>query len=1291
MSSRPPTPPGRPRTPTKPLTPPPPSSLAVQPPPPQLQKDVPTSTEQQQQQQQQPLENTDTKPQSTTMASNQQILPSSPSDKGSLGEPSSASDITMTNIMTTKPPSTTTTSKPAAPAVATSSNLPPATPVSPPTTIPNNNNNRNNQHFGTCDTCGIPTHRNRGMLGLWKKDVFTNEQVYQGTCIRCHGELVPPNVFLEWYLQKRRTSSRNKNDPKSSSISGGGPSPQDDALPTTTTTTTNFNTPAPSGLTTISNPTPGMPNNIPGTLMFQQTPSPSSATTPGGWSSIQVSASSGESTRVYEQGFQRPKKKMAKNSPNNKGTSQRFSFAGIENADSPTEQKALRAKYDRVFQLLQSCRTDLYRPTTDELDRLRLTEEDWRSIVLISNIDVGCRLLHWALVFKAPYPTIRFLLQRDVESSWTVQHADTLGSLPLHYACRYGAPLEVFELLLREDQGDEKKTIIHVDKQGWMPLHVACQFNCNTNIIKLLLDQDPQQKEKRSVTHRDNQQYLPIHLALERNVPTKTLELLLTADTQRKTIHGPSPSGFTTIADFAMKYDYQSLLSENSTKLLNFVVDEMNIHTACRFGVPLETIKLLLDMDSNQSIYKIDEDENLPLHCALDGTAALDVIRHLIRMDTSKSTLHQKNKDGSTPLLKIALREDAMAILSGFPSLIQEAEAISIVEEMNLAVKMKVDVSLELQMKHTKLVNTIWQRRDFENRPSIAELTSLGYSEEFWRRVVLIEDEDTGWLPLHWALAFGAPPSTIGFLLEKDYEQHSIRHGNLSGSLPIHFACLHGAPYDIIQGLLDKDVTRSTIHEKNNAGKRPLDLLPRNSDIIANLVKDARTMDMQPETLDFFFQSAPPSLLKRAIMDTLESGTGGTSPLEWMNYGFCQDSAMISIMLEFYLLITWIAAFVYASVCYLLDGYLPESLGIMLPILTVLVLTVKFRCAYNSDDFDSFFSNIKNVWNFCAIALVFASAIALNSATPKHDWRPLIIATGTFQIGTLLISLKRTFYSLSTLLGAVYQSFWKLVPFFFITGIVIVAFAFFFFVNRYNTDLDIDLEHQTLVGSLTFVFHIIVGRPDETLDWLDATFSILTILVLLNVAIAIVTQNWQVSTSRASNQFWVDRLDAIIEYRSRGTPSPNPANRLWEHVTASFHDGRQHESLFDKSRFCILYLDFFLVGLATCGYLWPQEIRRDLFYAPLNLGSTDGNQEMDLVAMLERKIQLLEENMEWNQRLMDRKMHEEFDDLKSLLVGLQDNSAKKPSKLSGSGNSARVDMSGKPQPFPPTEILVAKA
>ena len=204
-------------------------------------------------------------------------------------------------------------------------------------------------------------------------------------------------------------------------------------------------------------------------------------------------------------------------------------------------------------------------------------------------------------------------------------------------------------------------------------------------------------------------------------------------------------------------------------------------------------------------------------------------------------------------------------------------------------------------------------------------------------------------------------------------------------------------------------------------------------------------------------------------------------------------------------------------------------------------------------------------------------------------------------------------------------------------------------------------------------------------------FSILAILVLLNVAIAIVTQNWKSSISEASRRFWVDRLHAIAEYRSRGSPSPNPANSLWERLTGELSEDLSQELLFNKVRYLFLYLVFFLAGLPTLGLLWPQEMRRHIFYAPRKRGSSATGDEAGLVGLLEGKISLLEENMEWNQRLMDRKMREEFDDLKSLITSLQGSGSNKESKHMKRPSSGDDGRSGKAKPFPPTEILVAKA
>jgi ankyrin repeat protein len=756
----------------------------------------------------------------------------------------------------------------------------------------------------------------------------SNENVYKGVCVRCYGELVPANVFLEW-------SSAN-----SSAVGNLNPSAQS-------------------------------------LVAMNDEPALTSPTSQAG-SNL---------------------------------SSPKASF-NIQNIDSIN--KDLQVKYWLLVKFFQSCRNDPLRPTPEDLQGFtNFTGEDWRKVLLIQN-ETGCLFLHLALMHMAPYTAIHFLLKKDLESSWTIHHEDVNGRIPLHYACQHGATLDVFELLLREDQGDRKKTIYHADKQACFPLHMACQNSCKSTIIQFLLDKD---MENRAILKKDSSGHLPIHLALERNATVKIIQMLVNADILKSSLHALNPSGMSTILEIAMRYDYATLLQERHIPLLDTAVEEMNIHTACRFGVPLQSIQILLEMDSNQSIYQTDQDLNLPLHCALDGSASIDTIRYLIKLDTDKSTLYQRNKDGSTPLLKIVLRQDAMAILHGFPSMLHAAEQLDVTDEMNVSIKQKCEVSLELQIKYTRLISIICQRRDLENRPYLSELSNLDFSEETWRRVVLIENDDTGWLPIHWAFAFHAPSAVVEFLIEKDLEHLTIFHRNLSGSLPLHFACLRGFSFEVIHSLLDKDVTRATIHQKNNMGKRPLDLLPKDSDVIPNLVKDVRNNDTTSKTIDFFFQSSPPELFKRAILEIMDS----KDCLSWLNHAYCQDAVVIFVVLEFYLLCAWIGVFVYSSILHLKGNDLQIELAITLQAIAFLQLVLKTRRLAKVGSLRSYFAEFYNFLGFATIALVGASSIMLSSKETFGDERALIMATGVLQFTLLLVCLKRVFYSLATFVGGIVQ------------------------------------------------------------------------------------------------------------------------------------------------------------------------------------------------------------------------------------------------------------------------------
>jgi hypothetical protein len=265
-----------------------------------------------------------------------------------------------------------------------------------------------------------------------------------------------------------------------------------------------------------------------------------------------------------------------------------------------------------------------------------------------------------------------------------------------------------------------------------------------------------------------------------------------------------------------------------------------------------------------------------------------------------------------------------------------------------------------------------------------------------------------------------------------------------------------------------------------------------------------------------------------------------------------------------------------------------------------------------------------------------------------------------------------------------------LIPFFIVSTIILIAFSFLFLVNRYDTEMDEYQEYQTLADSFGYVFGTFVGSlGDDTLTWLDVVFATISIIVLLNVAIAIVNHNWRSANTKASRDFWVDRLNTVLELAysdgccgSRSSKYPTDVTGVSRFLDAKKEmlQANQHRqiSLWDLASYYILYTLLFIVGLLTFGLLWPQELRRRLFAAPI---ISQSKTDKAVIAVFERKMQILEDTIEWHQRLMDRKMQDEFDELKEVLLRTQGPKAR---GLEG----ARVNWTGTPQRFPPGEILV---
>ena len=101
--------------------------------------------------------------------------------------------------------------------------------------------------------------------------------------------------------------------------------------------------------------------------------------------------------------------------------------------------------------------------------------------------------------------------------------------------------------------------------------------------------------------------------------------------------------------------------------------------------------------------------------------------------------------------------------------------------------------------------------------------------------------------------------------------------------------------------------------------------------------------------------------------------------------------------------------------------------------------------------------------------------------------------------------------------------FVKLVPFGVSTFLVLSAFSFMYFVDRYDPNGSVDNgddSYQSLLDSFLSVFSSFVGEPARAENWLDIFFGIVTVVILLNIVIAIVTSEWDDATRKASRVFW---------------------------------------------------------------------------------------------------------------------------------------------------------------------------
>lgn len=414
-------------------------------------------------------------------------------------------------------------------------------------------------------------------------------------------------------------------------------------------------------------------------------------------------------------------------------------------------------------------------------------------------------------------------------------------------------------------------------------------------------------------------------------------------------------------------------------------------------------------------------------------------------------------------------------------------------------------------------------------------------------------------------------------------------------------------------------------------------------------------------------------------LDILEIGFLDEKTLEkrsfrrWLNEILCSRSMIFMMVFQFYCHIAWIYTFANASYLYYEETDPDATLGwrpIALIVFAVHFLwseLFQFTRYYHTGASLYYCTDLWNYLDVLTSVMVIVSAVRFLQDSDIAG--RLLMTTGCLQSLLFLSYLKKTFYPFSKFVSGVIRIVWAVIPFLVVSGVALFTYSFMYFVQEQDQNKNISgLENKTsdvpladaaaaaavdesfasLLPSFQTVFEKFAGGAKESLSALDFFFGVIVVIVLLNVIIAVVSDEWAKADEEANASFWTYRLDLIIDetrglrYFSRkfapvyyrfthfmrllGFPIPN-VSLMDILLTLAFNEynSGSHYYLDDtflnnkttgttmedfkkelavqiKERGLVtgtkLFMEcflFFVLGFPTMGLLWPKFMREILF------------------------------------------------------------------------------------------------
>jgi len=411
------------------------------------------------------------------------------------------------------------------------------------------------------------------------------------------------------------------------------------------------------------------------------------------------------------------------------------------------------------------------------------------------------------------------------------KYEDRRGMLPLHYACREGAPPNLIRDLLK---AHPEGALARVKESGRIALHFVaggrdegcgkrlhhgqhqqqpCREETNNRIAaaRILLSAFPQ-----SIEMKDHDGGMsPLHLACLVEAEPDLLAVLVDADQSDGVVSMPDDGG-----NLPLHWMFHPRISTDSVRRLlhaypngAHAVDSngaLPLHKACAVGAPVDAIRLLLSQYPHGA-WTADGSGNLPLHLIVpkfpdgevkqrvrdaDIAARADSLQELL--ESYPEGARARNKYGETPFHR-ALSEKAslnlaQLFLDASPDCCKD-----IVSSSSTGKEGAANILREKPSSEDGAVSNIME--------SLAETSTTGLS------------------PLHLACRYNAPTDVIHALLDIDPQQARCYalDGPGGAHLPIHAACRTGASIDTINALLES-YPEGASRPDGNDGRLPLHL-----------------------------------------------------------------------------------------------------------------------------------------------------------------------------------------------------------------------------------------------------------------------------------------------------------------------------------------------------------------------------------------------------------------------------------------------------------------------------------